>query len=478
MQVIELSHVIGGEKVLGEATLAQYNPANAADLKVAIPAADQALVCHAVAAAKAAFLRFRDQGIEARSDALLRAQSLINARSDELAKLIARETGKTLGDAKGEVGRAARIFGFFAGEALRIVGERLESTRNGAMVEIEYAPLGVIGQITPWNFPIAIPAWKIAPALAYGNTVVWKPSELSSATAQALMDIIGEVGVLPGAVNMVLGGGETGAAICHHPEVNALSFTGSVATGKKVRMAAAERGVAVQTEMGGVNALLVLKDSDLNSAVETALNGAFLAAGQRCTATSRIIVEEAIADAFVARLSERVAEHKVGDPLAADTHIGPLASANQKALISRQTAAMEQHPGARLVFGGTAEALPECFFAPTLFDHANAADPIAQEEIFGPVAAVFRVADYDAGLAMVNDSRFGLSAGLCTGSLKYAEHFKRYARAGMLMINLPTAGIDYHVPFGGVGASSYGAREQGRAAKTFYTVTRTTYLKA
>jgi len=346
------------------------------------------------------------------------------------------------------------------------------------MVEIEYAPLGVIGQITPWNFPIAIPAWKIAPALAYGNTVVWKPSELSSATAQALMDIIGEAGVLPGAVNMVLGGGETGAAICHHPEVNALSFTGSVATGKKVRMAAAERGVAVQTEMGGVNALLVLKDSDLNSAVETALNGAFLAAGQRCTATSRIIVEEAIADAFVARLSKRVAEHKVGDPLAADTHIGPLASANQKALISRQTAAMEQHPGARLVFGGTAEALPECFFAPTLFDHANAADPIAQEEIFGPVAAVFRVADYDAGLAMVNDSRFGLSAGLCTGSLHYAEHFKRYARAGMLMINLPTAGIDYHVPFGGVGASSYGAREQGRAAKTFYTVTRTTYLKA
>lgn len=478
MQVIELSHHIGGEPVAGEALLAQYNPADATDLKVAIPVADAALVAKAVASAEEAFGRFRDQGIEARSDALANVASLINAQSDELARLIARETGKTLGDAKGEVGRAARIFSFFAGEALRIVGERLESTRNGAMVEIEYAPKGVIGQITPWNFPIAIPAWKIAPALAFGNTVVWKPSELSSATGAALMAIIAKAGVMPGAVNMVLGAGETGAAICNHPGVDALSFTGSVATGKKVRMAAAERGVAVQTEMGGVNALLVLKDCDLNSAVETALNGAFLAAGQRCTATSRIIVEEAIADAFVERLSLRISEHRLGDPLDTGTHIGPLASKGQKELISRQSAAMERHPGAQLVFGGSAEALPECFFAPTLFDHAKATDPIAQEEIFGPVAAVFRVADYEAGLAMVNDSRFGLSAGLCTGSLKYSEHFKRYARAGMLMINLPTAGIDYHVPFGGVGASSYGAREQGRAAKAFYTHTRTTYLKA
>jgi len=478
MQIIHLSHHIGGTDVSGTAVLQQQNPAKADDLQITIPAADANVVEQAVTAAKAAFAVFRDQGIEKRADALAKVQQLIVQHSDELSQLIARETGKTFADAKGEVGRAARIFGFFAGEALRIVGERLESTRNGAMVEVEYAPVGVIGQITPWNFPIAIPAWKIAPALAFGNTVVWKPSEISSATAARLMALIHEAGVLPGAVNMVLGGGETGAAICANAGIDALSFTGSQATGKKVRLAAMERAIPVQTEMGGVNALLVLADADVDAAVENALNGAFFAAGERCTATSRIVVEQAIADEFVSKLVARIKQLKLGDPLDAATQIGPLASPNQKALISGQTAKMEQYPGAQLVCGGTAVEMPACFFAPTLFDHAKADDPIALEEIFGPVAAVFRVKDYAEGLAMVNNSRFGLSAGLCTNSLKYAEHFKRYAKSGMIMINLPTAGIDYHVPFGGVGASSYGAREQGRAAKAFYTVAKTTYLKA
>lgn len=478
MQVITLGHHIGGQAVTGAPVLHQYNPSKDDDLQVSLPEAGAEIVDKAVEAAKAAFDTFRDQGIEARSDALARVQQLIMKNSDALSELIARETGKTLADAKGEVGRAARIFGFFSGEALRIVGERLESTRNGAMVEVEYAPIGVVGQITPWNFPIAIPAWKIAPALAYGNTVVWKPSEISSATAQALMALIEEAGVMPGAVNMVLGAGETGAALCAHEGVDALSFTGSKATGKKVRMAAAERGIPVQTEMGGVNALLVLKDADLDGAVELALNGAFLAAGQRCTATSRIIIDNAIADEFVAKLTARVKETTVGDATAPSTLIGPLASPKQKALIADQTATMEAHPGANLVFGGSKVDMPACFFAPTLFDHAKPSDPIAKEEIFGPVAAVFRVDGYEAGLAMLNDSQYGLSAGLCTTSLKYSEHFKRYAKAGMLMINLPTAGIDYHVPFGGVGDSSYGAREQGREAKTFYTYVKTTYLKA
>ena len=477
MQVINLSHHIGGEVVEGAAALEQHNPSKDNDLKVTLPAADAAVVDSAVASATAAFDKFRDQGIEARSDALAKIQQLIMANSEELSVLIARETGKTLGDARGEVGRAARIFGFFSGECLRIVGERLESTRNGAMVEIEYAPVGVIGQITPWNFPIAIPAWKIAPALAFGNTVVWKPSEISSATAARLMELIHEGGIMPGAVNMVLGGGETGAAMCEHSGIDALSFTGSVATGKKVRMAAAERGIPVQTEMGGVNAMIVLEDADLEGAVDLALNGAFLAAGQRCTACSRIIVQDSIADKFAARLAEKVAALKIGDATDPSTHIGPLASPKQKALITEQTAVMENTSGAKLVFGGTKDPLPACFFPPTLFDHAKADDPIAQEEIFGPVAAMFRVPDYETGLAMLNDSKYGLSSGLCTSSLKYAEHFKRYAKAGMMMINLPTAGIDYHVPFGGVGASSYGAREQGRAAKQFYTVMKTTYLK-
>jgi acyl-CoA reductase-like NAD-dependent aldehyde dehydrogenase len=259
--------------------------------------------------------------------------------------------------------------------------------------------------------------------------------------------------------------------------VDAVTFTGSVATGGHVRMAAASRGRRVQLEMGGVNGLIVLADADIDNAVDCAVNGAFFAAGQRCTATSRIIVEARIADELIAAIRKRVASLKIGDPRDPATQIGPLAAPRQKALISRQVAQLESG-GLRPLFGGSAQQLEHCFYAPTLFDRLPADSVFAQEEIFGPVAGVFHADDFDAAIALLNSSPFALSAGICTRSLLHAEQFKRRARAGMLMINLPTAGVDYHAPFGGSGASSYGPREQGRAARTFYTMSRTIYQRA
>ncbi|MBS0331123.1 MAG: aldehyde dehydrogenase family protein, partial [Proteobacteria bacterium] len=388
--------------------------------------------------------------------------------------LIARETGKTIGDAEGEVVRAARLFRFFGGEALRIVGERFASTRPGVTVEVAYDPVGVIGAITPWNFPVAIPAWKIAPALAYGNAVVWKPSEHASATASGLMEIIAAAGLPPGAVNMVLGARNAGEALVAEPGIDAVSFTGSEATGRAVVGAATGRGARTQAEMGGVNGLIVLADADLDAAADGAVNGAFFAAGQRCTATSRIIVERAAATALVRKIEARMAALRIGDPRRAETQIGPLVSLRQKAAVAAAVDRMRAEGRAALDGGHAADA-PACFFNPLLFTDMDPADLVMREEIFGPVAGLLVVDGYDAALEALNAVRHGLCGGLYTSSLAYAEHFKRNARVGMAMVNLPTAGVDYHAPFGGLKASSFGAREQGRAAREFYTVTRTAY---
>lgn len=475
-ETITLSHNVAGRSVSGAAAFEQRNPALPDDLRVEGPEADAALVAEAVAAARAAVAAIETAGIEARADALARIGRALMADADRLGLLIARETGKTLGDSKGEVMRAARIFDFFAGETLRNVGERFASTRPGATVEVEYAPVGVVAAITPWNFPIAIPAWKIAPALAFGNAVVWKPSEISSATADALMAAIAAAGLPAGSVNMILGAGGAGKALAEADGIDAISFTGSAATGERVRLAAAQRGVRVQLEMGGVNGLIVLADADLDNAVDCAVNGAFFAAGQRCTATSRIIADHAIADRFVEAVRAKVAAIKIGDPRDAATQVGPLAAPRQKELIARQVASVEAS-GATPLFGGSAAAMEHCFYAPTLFDNVATPDFLGQEEIFGPVAGVFRVDGFEEAIQALNGNRFGLSAGICTRSLLHAEEFKRRARAGMLMVNLPTAGVDYHAPFGGTAGSSYGPREQGRAARTFYTFIKTSYQK-
>ncbi|HXQ12806.1 MAG TPA: aldehyde dehydrogenase family protein [Caulobacteraceae bacterium] len=470
---LDITAFIDGTPRDAAPALEQRNPADLDEVVTRLPESGAGFVAEAAAAARAALPALAP--IEARADALERVGGALAAEVADLAALITRETGKTITDAAGEVMRASRLFRFFSGEGLRIVGERFDSVRPGVTVEVAYEPVGVVGAITPWNFPIAIPAWKIAPAIAFGNAVVWKPSEHATATAAAIMRIIAGAGLQAGAVNLVPGAGETGAALVEDTAIDAISFTGSETTGRGVRMAAATRGARVQAEMGGVNGLVILADADLDLATETLVNGAFFAAGQRCTATSRVIVDESVADALIERVKARVARLKVGDPADKATEVGPLVSAKQKAGVVAGIEAMRR-AGRQAVVAGRADA-PACFVDPVLFDRASPGDLVAREEVFGPVAGLIRVAGYDEALAVLNDVRFGLCAGICTTSLKYAEHFKRNARVGMVMINLPTAGVDYHAPFGGMKASSYGAREQGRAAREFFTVTKTVYQR-
>ena len=346
-------------------------------------------------------------------------------------------------------------------------------------VEVTREPLGVVGIITPWNFPIAIPAWKIAPALAFGNTVVFKPAELTPGCGWAIADIVSRSAIPDGVFNLVSGHGEVvGDAIVRSPDVDGISFTGSVAVGHQILVTGSERHAKVQLEMGGKNPLVVLDDAELGTAVDCAVNGAFFSTGQRCTASSRLIVTDGIHDRFVAATVERLQSLVVGDPLDEATHIGPVVDQTQ---LDQDLDYLEvgKSEGAKLAWGGErVERDARGFFlSPALFTETDNSMRINREEIFGPVASVIRVKDYDEALAVSNDTDFGLSAGIVTSSLKHAGDFQKASRAGMVMVNLPTAGVDYHVPFGGTKGSSYGSREQGGYAKEFYTTVKTAYVK-
>ncbi|MCK8778538.1 aldehyde dehydrogenase family protein [Rhizobium sp. NTR19] len=434
----------------------------------------------AIAAAKAAFPAWSRSGILERHAILKKTSDEILARKDELGALLAREEGKILPEATGEVIRAAQIFDFFAGETLRLTGEVVPSARPNIGVEITREPLGVIGIITPWNFPIAIPAWKIAPALAYGNTVVFKPADLVPGCAWAIVDIMHRAGLPKGVLNLVMGRGSVvGQAMLDSPDLAGITFTGSTGTGKRVALASIEHNRKFQLEMGGKNPMVVLDDADLNVAVEAAANSGFFSTGQRCTASSRIIVTEGIHDKFVAALTEKLKTLNVDNAMKAGTHIGPVVDEKQ---LKTDTDYIEigKQEGAKLAFGGdlVKRETPGFYLAPTLFTEATNQMRISREEIFGPVASVIRVKDYEEALAVANDTPFGLSAGIATTSLKYATHFKRNSEAGMVMVNLPTAGVDFHVPFGGRKASSFGPREQGKYAAEFFTVVKTAYTLA
>jgi acyl-CoA reductase-like NAD-dependent aldehyde dehydrogenase len=431
----------------------------------------------AIAAAKAAFPAWSRSGILERHAILKKTSDEILARKDELGALLSREEGKTLPEGTGEVIRAAQIFDFFAGETLRLTGEVVPSARPGIGVEITRDPLGVIGIITPWNFPIAIPAWKIAPALAYGNTVVFKPADLVPGSAWAIVDILHRAGLPKGVLNLVMGKGSVvGQAMLDSPDLAGITFTGSTGTGKRVALASIEHNRKFQLEMGGKNPFVVIDDADLGVAVEAAANSGFFATGQRCTASSRIIVTEGIHDKFVAALTERLSKINVGHAMEKDTHVGPVVDAGQ---LKQDTDYIEigKSEGAKLAFGGelVTKATPGFYLQPTLFTEATNQMRISREEIFGPVASVIRVKNYDEALATANDTPFGLSSGIATTSLKYATHFKRNAEAGMVMVNLPTAGVDFHVPFGGRKGSSFGSREQGKYANEFFTTVKTAY---
>jgi len=410
---------------------------------------------------------------------LLHAVALeLAARREELGELLSREEGKTRAEGVAEVGRAADLFRFYAAEAFRVGGELLPSARRGVAIEVHRRPVGVVGVITPWNFPIAIPAWKIAPALAYGNCVVFKPAELTPACAWELTACLDRAGFPPGVFNLVMGRGEeVGAAITACPDVDAVTFTGSTDVGRRVAAATAVRFAKAQLEMGGKNALVVLDDADLDLAAAHAASGAFASTGQRCTASSRLIVTDAIHDDFVARLAARTRALRVGPALDPVTDVGPVVDAAQ---LERDLAYLRigVQEGARHLLGGelVTRGTRGHFLTPALFVGSTASMRINREEVFGPVAAVIRVADYEEALAVTNDSDYGLVAGIMTGSLRHAEHFKRHAQVGMTMVNLPTAGQEYQAPFGGLKGSSYGPREQGAQAREFFTTTTTAYV--
>jgi alpha-ketoglutaric semialdehyde dehydrogenase len=474
-----LKNFIGGEWVDGSGVTRNINPSNTNDVVGEYARADRAQTEKAIAAAKAAFPAWSRSTPQERYDALNKVATEILSRKEELGKLLAREEGKTLPEGIGEVARAGQIFAFFAGEALRLTGEKGASVRPGIDVEITREAVGVVGMITPWNFPIAIPAWKIAPALCYGNTVVFKPAELVPGSAHALSEIITRAGLPAGVFNLVVGpGSAVGQTLLEHPDVSAISFTGSVSTGRKIAQACvlSTPMKKFQLEMGGKNPLVVLDDADLKVAVEVAVNGSYFSTGQRCTASSRLIVTSGIHDRFVEALTERMKGLVVDDALKSGVHLGPVVDQSQLDQDLRYLK-IGQDEGATLHWGGELlnREAPGFYLQPALFTEVTNSMRIAREEIFGPVAGVIKAKDYDEALAIANDTEFGLVAGVCTSSLKYASHFKRNSEAGMVMVNLPTAGVDYHVPFGGRKGSSYGAREQGAYAREFYTTVKTAY---
>jgi acyl-CoA reductase-like NAD-dependent aldehyde dehydrogenase len=473
-------NLINGQWVAGDSYSPNVNPSNTADVLGHYTQANVAQMNDAVQAARAAFGAWSTSGIQARSDALDKIGNEILARREELGTLLAREEGKTKGEGIGEAARAGNIFKFFAGECLRLTGETVASVRPGIGIEVTREPLGVIGLITPWNFPIAIPAWKVAPALAYGNCVVFKPADLVPGCAWALADIISRSGIPAGVFNLVMGRGSVvGDVLVNHAGIDAISFTGSQAVGGRIAQQCAVNLKKVQLEMGGKNPQVVIDDADLAQAVELCVQSAFFSTGQRCTASSRLIVTEGIYPAFIAAMQTRMAALKVGDALQAGIDIGPVSSQSQLAQDIDYVAIAQKEGGKLLVGGEQLKRDTEGFYmAPALFTDTTADMRINREEVFGPVASIIRVKDYEAALQEANNTPFGLSAGIATTSLKYATHFKRHSQAGMVMVNLPTAGVDYHVPFGGRKGSSFGSREQGRYAQEFFTTVKTAYTLA
>jgi acyl-CoA reductase-like NAD-dependent aldehyde dehydrogenase len=471
---------INGEWLDGQGVRENINPSDVSDIVGEYAQAGKAQTEAAIAAAKAAQPAWAAATPQVRADALEFIGTELLARKDEIGRLLSREEGKPLYNGIAETMRAAQIFKFFAQEALRVEGVAISSVRPGVDVTITREALGVVGLICPWNFPIAIPAWKMAPALAFGNAVVFKPADLVPGSAWALAEIISRSGIPKGVFNLVMGRGSVvGQAMLESRDVNAISFTGSVETGAKVAMACAARGAKFQLEMGGKNPLVVMDDASLDIAVTAALDGAFYQTGQRCTASSRLIVQSKIHDQFVERMVDGMKKLKVDHALKDGTVIGPVVDESQMAQDERYIQ-IARDEGAELAWGG--ERLNRDtkghYLSPALFIGTRNDMRINREEVFGPVASVIKVESYDEALSVANDTDFGLSSGIITTSLKYATDFRKKSAAGMVMVNLATAGVDYHVPFGGRKGSSYGAREQGRHAVDFYTAIKTAYTLA
>lgn len=466
---------IAGEWLSSDKTRRNLNPSDPSEIIGEYCEADASEIALAVQAAQAALPAWSRSTPQQRFDVLDCIGTEILARRQELGTLLAREEGKILAEAIGEVARAGYIFKFFAGEALRIGGLAIASVRPGMEVITSREAVGVVGLITPWNFPIAIPAWKCAPALACGNTVVMKPSELTPGCAWALAEIISRSGLPKGAFNLVMGDGVAGKALVENPAVDAISFTGSTGTGKLIAQHCALNLKKYQLEMGGKNPLVILDDADLNVALDCTVNGAFFSTGQRCTASSRTIVTEAIYPTFVEALVKRTQALKVGAAIEPTSQIGPVVDQRQ---LDKNLSYVQigQAEGGNLLVGGERLKGAGFFFSPALIENHDVHARLNQEEVFGPVSTLIRVKNFEEALHAANATPYGLSGGICTTSLKYASQFRREMQAGMVMVNAPTAGVDYHVPFGGTKASSFGPREQGGMALEFYTKVKTHYL--
>jgi acyl-CoA reductase-like NAD-dependent aldehyde dehydrogenase len=474
-----LPHLVGGDRVDHGPTQQDVSPSDTSDVVAEWGAADVRIAEQAISAAAAAAPIWAATTPARRGEVLATAALEVERRADELGRVLAREEGKTLPEAVAEVRRAAQILAFHGGQAIRNSGVLLDSVRPGVDIAVTREPVGVVSIIAPWNFPIAIPAWKVAPALAYGNTVVLKPAESVPASAWHLVDILQRAGLPEGVLNLVLGRGrDIGDTLTGSPEVAAVTFTGSETTGRGVLQRASAAGIRAQLEMGGKNPLVVLGDADLDVAVNQALLGSFGSTGQRCTASSRLVVMRSIHDEFVDRLTTAMSSWKVGDALAPGTDMGPVVDRmqlDQDLRYLREAA----DSGRQVVGGQLVDAPTDGFFMrPALVLDTEPDDVINREEVFGPVASVIQVDDYEHALTVANDTPYGLAAGIITTSLAAASDFRRRAQAGMVMVNLATAGVDFHVPFGGRGASSFGPREQGEQAREFFTHTKTSYVAA
>jgi len=473
-------NLIAGDWLAGDGTTENRNPSELGDVIGHYAQASSEQLEEAISAALRALPACRNLSIEARQASLEMIGHELMARSEELGTLLSREEGKPFAEGKGEVFRAGQFFTYYAGEVLRQIGENADSVRPDIEIDVRREPMGVVAVISPWNFPTATASWKIAPALAYGNAVIWKPANQTPASAWALADIISRSGLPTGAFQLVMGPGSTiGNGLAGHRGVDAITFTGSYGVGCQVAAAAAANLTKTQLELGSKNALVVMDDVDIDLAVAGAYAGGYSSTGQKCTASSRLLVHDKIHDQFVDKLAATLGKIKVGHALQEGTQMGPVVSQSQlKSNLGWMDRAREQ--GVDVVCGGEQLSLADdgYYMSPALLANTTNDMDFNREELFAPIAAVQRIDSYDEGLAIANDTKYGLVSGIFTKSIARATHFKRNAETGCVMINLPTAGTDYHVPFGGRKNSSSGPREQGRGAAEFYTQIKTAYIHA
>ena len=475
---MQQQNYIAGEWLAGESEIANINPSDLADTIGHYAQADADQLERALDAAESARREWAKSGLERRYNVLMAIGNELIARCGELGTLLAREEGKPFAEGKGEVYRSGQFFTYFAAEALRQIGDNADSVRDGIEIDVRREPVGTVAVISPWNFPMATAVWKIAPALAFGNAVIWKPANLVPASAVALAEIVSRQDIPAGLFNLVMGsGGGIGQALVESPRVDAISFTGSVPVGRRIAQSAVGNFTRIQLEMGSKNALAIMDDADLEIALACALNGAFGGTGQKCTASSRIVVHRRIHDYFVEELAKGANNMVVGHALEEGTQIGPVVSEIQLQQ-NLDNVALAQKEGGELLCGGehVERATEGYFMTPAVIAGTRNDWQVNREELFAPIACVIAVDSYEEALATVNDTRFGLTAGIVTGSLSRATHFRRNVKTGCVMVNLPTAGTDYHVPFGGRGESSYGPREQGQYAREFYTTVKTAYI--